>query len=1295
MELEVRSGGEVLVCRGGMVEWYRGDVRQEARIEEVQPGGVVIVEEVGWRGWLGRCRVRLAMRAGDADEWEAGPFGRRAAQAWVGEFGRLVEYADRQRRRTWAVMHGRAVADAVEALQREVNGVMGTERWIQRGRWKDLQAVYAERLEGAEEALLQLRSGGDEQEQALVAKVRRAAWWRRAGLRGDGYRQKLNREWSGLEAAAARAFFERRVPRVADLTDEQCRAVVQWAPANLVVAGAGSGKTKMLAGRCAWLLGRKGVPPEEILVLCFANGPVAEMQTRLKAVLGEDLGGRIRVQTFHSLGKEIVEKVSTRAFGFHREVTDEAVGLREVVHDLLAGACAQDPSFAETVLVALALVRDGSREPVTAAAFERRVQWERALRTVDLQALDGNRVGTWEDRQIADTLLGLGVEFAVVRDRPEWPGAVFLVGPVVADVVDGRDADEDWGQLAASPGVLCVWAAPTVDGERCVKWAGFEQIRKERRARCADVIEVATREVVDGDRLRQRLRTGVETRRWRVETDAVFRSEGRGRAGSAVGRLVGTLESFICLSKAALLPESVIESRMAADGQGRRFWPVAREIMGRYEHMLAAGVPAGDVTSSEPFAGERRQGDYPDLLRFAAQLVDRFPAGQWKHVLCDEYQDTMPGAAAVLAAMRRQGAKLCCVGDDWQSIYGFSGADVQVVQRFLAEYGGDGSEVVLTKSFRCRGDVVGVAGDFIMANPGQKRKEIVAARPEGGGGGVVLLLPGRRLAPEDRDAYFDDALRLCPEEAKSVLVLALYRNTLARWGIDEKPRQGDGGARVEEMRERFGDGWSAGTMHAAKGAEADFVVLMDVVRGRWGFPSEKREEAVVELLRREAESFPYASERRLMYVGLTRTRNGVVVLESFICLSKAALLPESVIESRMAADGQGRRFWPVAREIMGRYEHMLAAGVPAGDVTSSEPFAGERRQGDYPDLLRFAAQLVDRFPAGQWKHVLCDEYQDTMPGAAAVLAAMRRQGAKLCCVGDDWQSIYGFSGADVQVVQRFLAEYGGDGSEVVLTKSFRCRGDVVGVAGDFIMANPGQKRKEIVAARPEGGGGGVVLLLPGRRLAPEDRDAYFDDALRLCPEEAKSVLVLALYRNTLARWGIDEKPRQGDGGARVEEMRERFGDGWSAGTMHAAKGAEADFVVLMDVVRGRWGFPSEKREEAVVELLRREAESFPYASERRLMYVGLTRTRNGVVVLASAGPSSFVAELALDPRVRLQCWGDPDRNVDGVCSKCSKPLVRAYGLALRWCPKCQRREREDAETLALELGAAGARFRRG
>lgn len=878
--LEVRSGGEVLACRGGMVEWRRGDVRRAVRIEDVQAEGVAVVAESGWRGWFGRCRVRLAMRDGAEGEWLAGPFGRRVARAWVGEFARLVEYADRHRRRTWAVMRGRTVADAVEELEGEVHELMRTERWIQRARWQELQEVYGERLAEAEAVLLQLRAEGEAEERALVTKVRCAAWWRSAGLRGDGYRQRLNREWSGMEAAEARGFFERSVPGVADLTDEQCRAAVQWAEANLVVAGAGSGKTKMLAGRCAWLLGRKGVPPEEILVLCFANGPVAEMSSRLKAVLGEDLGGRIRVQTFHSLGKEIVEAVLSRPFAFHKQVIDEAVGLREVVHDLLAGACAQDPAFAESVLVALALVRDGMRDPVIAAGFERRVQWERALRGVDLEALDGTRVGTWEDRQVADALLGLGVEFAMVRDRPEWPGAVFFVGPPVTEDVDGREAGEDWGQLAAERGVLSVWAAPTVEGERCVRWAEFERIRKERRGRCADVLELGTPEVVDVDRLRQRLRTAVENRQWRVQTNAVFRSEGRGRAGSAVARLVVTLESFICLSKAALLPEAAIRRRMEEDGQGRLFWPVAREIMGRYEHMLAAGVPAVDVTSSAPFAGERRQGDYPDLLRFAAQLVHRFPAGQWTHVLCDEYQDTMPGAAAVLEAMRRQGARLCCVGDDWQSIYAFSGADVQVVQRFLAEYGGDGSEAVLTRSFRCRGDVVGVAGDFVMANPAQKKKEVVAARPGGEEGGVVLLLPGRRLERESLDAYFDDALALCPEDAQSVLVLARYRSTLARWGIDERSLQGDGAERIEEMRLRFGEGWSAGTMHAAKGAEADFVVLMDVVRGRWGFPSEKREEAVVELLRREVEGFPYASERRLMYVGLTRTRGRVVVLAS-------------------------------------------------------------------------------------------------------------------------------------------------------------------------------------------------------------------------------------------------------------------------------------------------------------------------------------------------------------------------------------------------------------------------------
>ena len=83
------------------------------------------------------------------------------------------------------------------------------------------------------------------------------------------------------------------------------------------------------------------------------------------------------------------------------------------------------------------------------------------------------------------------------------------------------------------------------------------------------------------------------------------------------------------------------------------------------------------------------------------------------------------------------------------------------------------------------------------------------------------------------------------------------------------------------------------------------------------------------------------------------------------------------------------------------------------------------------------------------------------------------------------------------------------------------------------------------------------------------------------------------------------------------------------------------------------------------------------------------------MVLAGTGkPSAFVRELALDGEVDLRIWGRATVARGVVCPKCERPLVQAYALSVRWCPKCQRRQGNDVGREAARLGRAAARFGR-
>src|ERR1044072_925984 len=89
-----------------------------------------------------------------------------------------------------------------------------------------------------------------------------------------------------------------------ELNEQQHAAVTALPGPSLVIAGAGSGKTRTLTYRVAFLI-EQGIPPERILLLTFTNKAAREMMRRVNDILGSDLSG-LWGGTFHSIGNRVL-----------------------------------------------------------------------------------------------------------------------------------------------------------------------------------------------------------------------------------------------------------------------------------------------------------------------------------------------------------------------------------------------------------------------------------------------------------------------------------------------------------------------------------------------------------------------------------------------------------------------------------------------------------------------------------------------------------------------------------------------------------------------------------------------------------------------------------------------------------------------------------------------------------------------------------------------------------------------------------------------------------------------------
>jgi DNA helicase-2/ATP-dependent DNA helicase PcrA len=103
-----------------------------------------------------------------------------------------------------------------------------------------------------------------------------------------------------------------------ELNEQQCAAVTAAPGPALVIAGAGSGKTRTLTYRVAFLL-EQGIPPDRILLLTFTNKAAGEMMRRVADLLGQELAS-LWGGTFHSIGNRILRQHAPR-LGYQRDFT--------------------------------------------------------------------------------------------------------------------------------------------------------------------------------------------------------------------------------------------------------------------------------------------------------------------------------------------------------------------------------------------------------------------------------------------------------------------------------------------------------------------------------------------------------------------------------------------------------------------------------------------------------------------------------------------------------------------------------------------------------------------------------------------------------------------------------------------------------------------------------------------------------------------------------------------------------------------------------------------------------------
>ena len=251
---------------------------------------------------------------------------------------------------------------------------------------------------------------------------------------------------------------------------------------------------------------------------------------------------------------------------------------------------------------------------------------------------------------------------------------------------------------------------------------------------------------------------------------------------------------------------------------------------------------------------------------------------------------------------------------------------------------------------------------------------------------------------------------------------------------------------------------------------------------------------------------------------------------------------------------------------------------------------------DFNDMIVEATNKVKDKYISNIKYIIIDEYQDTSYIRYLLIREIiNKTGAKIICVGDDYQSIYRFTGCNLNMFINFK-KYFNHSKILKISNTYRNSQELINIAGKFIQKNKRQIYKKLKSnkhiEKP-------IKIMYGNNL---------DKLINRVKE--KRILILGRNNFDIDKYNYIKKDS-------IKYM-----------TIHKSKGLEEDAVIIINLKDDILGIPNKIKDNKILNYVNKYKCEYPYDEERRLFYVALTRTRGNIYLLVDKNnPSMFVKEL--------------------------------------------------------------------
>lgn len=300
------------------------------------------------------------------------------------------------------------------------------------------------------------------------------------------------------------------------------------------------------------------------------------------------------------------------------------------------------------------------------------------------------------------------------------------------------------------------------------------------------------------------------------------------------------------------------------------------------------------------------------------------------------------------------------------------------------------------------------------------------------------------------------------------------------------------------------------------------------------------------------------------------------------------------------------------------------------------------------ELLNSQKKVLDSVQ-DNYKYILVDEFQDVNNLQVELIRKMLTPQTQLFCVGDDWQSIYGFRGSVVDYIIDF-EKYFSNSKVIKLNLNYRSTDFIVGASNEVIKHNKHRVDKQVVASKKSD----KRINIYAAASEEDELDYVIAEVNKLLSDGYSNDDILILYRRSKMFYPYRERLRD-------EELKIR------GRTIHSAKGLEAKAVFIIGLTEGTGGFPDIWLDDRIFYVIREVKHDILLEEERRLFYVALTRAKDELYLMTRKGnESSFIGEIPPEYSVAYKQSTRPVVDKVLLCDICNSQLQEHF----IFCPYC-------------------------